>query len=301
MIQRTLWALAALAVSAAPAVGGVTVSVNPSPARERKADYIVDTGARVFRVAYTHREEKDGGFLPAEPEPEGYAGLHWFSDDAPGNWYWKGGGFLKVTVDGENILNTVKPEWCVVSRGRKGIIEFTWRTARANVTARFCLRDGDDRLFLEIGAECQPPAKDIIVSLRNTAPFTTEAKTRRVLTPLREIGPEFAGKTEPLKQEESWLFYHSPSDEKHGPSALLWDPAQVKSAEISLPGAMTHTRLHLAEGVSKARFALWAFPPRESRTELMERFKSGLAVKGASDLRGEDFAPPPKVEIKVKD
>lgn len=185
------------------------------------------------------------------------------------NWYH--GGFLNIRVNKIDIFRN-EPELVeVVETGKKGILDYIWKTP-IPVRARFIAEPGNDYLLLEIRWEKSPEIKNLNVSffcypqgynVSVDSRLKGEKLQRHMITPTRDVPQEQTVNL--ILPDEYWQLYMDSTLEKNpvyspdGPCGLAFVPEDIKQAKVRVGSYQIRISVDLKAENGKARFAIWDF------------------------------------------
>ncbi|MDP6357248.1 MAG: hypothetical protein QF473_19185 [Planctomycetota bacterium] len=162
-------------------------------------------------------------------------------------WGWRSSGFINVKVNRYDIV-LARPRFKVLrARGKDAALQVTWPIQDADVVQTFVLRDGDDKLLLEIKIV---PYTEEIEELTISFGYQM-AGASQLWTPRGEGAASDATRRYP----GTWTVL--PGSKGKGPGALLW--RNVDGMRATITGAARFD-FKYPPSQREAHFAIWAFP-----------------------------------------
>lgn len=198
--------------------------------------------------------------------------------------------FLSIHVDGKSLDNVAAREINVVQQGRRGIVDWVWRTASAETRARFVALPRDDKLYLEVSLRPRQPVQSLELRLQCSPGDwrRTRPKERWLSTRKRHVrqGPR------PVTidtREEPWIFYFEGKVRSFfGTCAVLFLPEEVPKAEVRL-GERVLTTARVSPPATRVRLLLWSFPSNYKKPEDAHAYLKANGERSLNDLRKFDF------------
>ena len=198
--------------------------------------------------------------------------------------------FLQIYVDGKSLDNVAAREINVVQQGRRGIVDWVWRTASAETRARFVALPRDDKLYLEVSLRPRQPVQSLELRLQCSPGDwrRTRPKERWLSTRKRHVrqGPR------PVTidtREEPWIFYFEGKVRSFfGTCAVLFLPEEVPKAEVRL-GERVLTTARVSPPATRVRLLLWSFPSNYKKPEDAHAYLKANGERSLNDLRKFDF------------
>jgi len=198
--------------------------------------------------------------------------------------------FLSIHVNGKALDNVAARESSVVQQGRRGIVDWVWRTASAETRARFVALPRDDKLYLEVSLCPRQPVHSLELRLQCSPGDwrRTRPKERWLSTRKRHVrqGPR------PVTidtREEPWIFYFEGKVRSFfGTCAVLFLPEEVPKAEVRL-GERVLTIARVSPPATRVRLLLWSFPPNYKGPEDAYAYLRANGERLLNDLRTFDF------------
>ena len=242
-----------------------------------------------FGVRYKsgYREDRPGEAFPLE----GYIGM---PQPRPCNWYHSG--FMKVTVNGQDVGRTALASMVVAEAGERAIVDMVWHTPMGAVRVRFLGLPDDDRLFCEVRVDPKGEECRLQLNLRSYPSFFTSHHrrkgARRVLTPTTEV--KEGEKRQLTVATDDWAFHHDlvfdPAlGEGAGGCAVLVGPEKGAEIRHEPGGYAAHTFVDFAADTRVARLVFWDFAGQENAVAL-EQMRA--RIPGTREqLAGLDFTP----------
>jgi len=242
-----------------------------------------------FGVRYKagYREDRPGEAFPLE----GYIGM---PQPKPCNWYHSG--FMKVTVNGQDVGSTALASMTVAEAGERAIVDMVWHTPMGAVRVRFLGLPDDDRLFCEVRVDPTGETCQLQLDLRSYPSFFTSHHrrqgARRIVTPTSEV--KEGEKRELELATDDWAFHHDlvfdPAlGEGVGGCAVLVGAAKGAKIRHEPGGYAVHTFLDFAPGTRGARLVFWDFAGQENAVAL-EQMRARIPATRAQ-LAALDFTP----------
>lgn len=305
MFYRKRVALSVLVLLTCSVVrAGVTVKKTVN----KKDDVVVQqatvmAGKQQWLLAHAGRVDEQGRHVPVNDYERSASGFYFRRKGAWGNWYWKGDGFIRLMLDGKQVLRTAPAELTVVDQGEVGIVDVTWTTDKGKVTLRTVVRDGQQALQCRLTLEPTVEPKSIQLKLTNYPNYHRNPKTKKrelgsrlVVTPTRTVGPHEKYKSEKLELNETALFFYNSNMPGYGPSAMVFDRDGLTGASLIFGSAVWPT-LTFKGDTREIRFALWVFDRSVRWQDGLEAFKEKILPKANDLLKPETFKPAEKVRI----
>jgi len=196
------------------------------------------------------------------------------------NWY--GQGFFNVLLDGEGIQDYQADTRILRMSGSDGIVEAHWPAAKADVFVRFMLREGDDKLLMEVELKPKTELKQIQLNLLCYPCFFYGDKDRWISTAVRDVQHENEVRLDPAK--EYWvLYYDKLSGDKRtkrsvGPCAMMYLPEEAKSVRVTVGAYPIYTYIEYPPETRKFHLALWDFAKWKSNEENLKYLKKNGAA-----------------------
>ena len=216
----------------------------------------LNTGAITYGIHVATAASADGKkVVPAE----GYLGM-----PQPGSENWYGGGFMSISLNGNNIGSAPLKEMRVIETGERGAFDVIWDASEGAVRVRFLALPGDDRLFCEVALEPKTEVKSFDIRLSCYPSFFTswhKQKGHRVVESPASKAEE--GATFTIDPQKDWalLYYDTifdvAAERGVGPCAMLFLPEQIKAGKSKIGDYCVPTESTVAPGVSAVRFIFW--------------------------------------------
>lgn len=194
------------------------------------------------------------------------------------------GGFLDLLIDDVSVgpwqAAIERLQWPTAVGYR-----FTWRPPQVEAVVEFIGMQGADHVLLRGRVQAQRFVDTITVTTRCFPSAFAEPRERAVVTGEGEFGVD---STVNLGPEAPWVFFLDrrydeavlPA-ESSGPCALLFDPEQIRRAQVQVGNYQITTTLELQAGQTEFGLALWEFA-NVSNAEALARFRR---VVDALELR----------------
>lgn len=306
----------------------VVLSVFPSPARAAdtqsaatvglsamtekpitRADYADHTlreqvatfgfGPRSYSVAYKvgvpPKEKDTGKVVPLE----GYIGM-----PRPSSCNWYHGGFLAISINGQDIGTTPITSMMGVESGERAIVDMVWETDQADVRVRFLGLPGQDYLATEITIDPKQEITRIAVALRCYPSFFTSHHkrdgARRIKTPSALI--EQGNKSSLPAAENWWAVYYDEvfdvaNGEGEGPCAMLMPPGEASEVSFDPGSYAVSTSITYPPETRTIHLAFWDFKGA-TNAEALTRVETGAEQVGRM-LAETDYRPRTVKEFNV--
>lgn len=204
------------------------------------------------------------------------------------NWY-GGDGFLEIFVD-KAVASKTPAKVELAKQGPDSVIaEITWEFEQGPATARFELKDGDDKLFVTF--TLSKTGKRVVRLRCYPSDFAGGWKQgelirrRHVVTPTldRAIYDEATKKQGHLKRalapEEKWVLFMDDhfdvaktAKKTNGPCAIFLDPAECQSASIIVGHYSSEVYLTPKPNATTVKCVLWDFTGK-TNAEAIETMK----------------------------
>jgi hypothetical protein len=304
--------LSAFAISARAADAQSAATVGVSPMKEgpiTRSDFADHTlreqvatfgfGPRSYSVAYRAaippKEKDTGKVVPIE----GYIGM-----PRPSSCNWYHGGFLAISINGQDIGATPITSMMGVESGERAIVDMVWETDQADVRARFFGLPGQDYLATEITIDPKQEITRIGVALRCYPSFFTAHHkrdgARRIKTPATLI--EQGNKTTLPAAENWWAVYYDEifdvaNGEGDGPCAMLMPPGEASEISFDPGSYAVSTSITYPPHTRTIHLAFWDFTGATNAAAL-ERVEAG-AEHVSRMLVETDYRPRTVQEFNV--
>ncbi|NOZ24207.1 MAG: hypothetical protein GXP25_24290 [Planctomycetes bacterium] len=199
------------------------------------------------------------------------------------NWYAQG--FFDVIIDGEG-LHEYPAVFKIVRRGGPdAMLKAVWDTPKGKVTACFLLRDGDDKLLMQVGIEPKAKPKSIQLRLLCYPNGFYGDKDRWITTSVRSVQHTNQAQLDPSK--EPWVVYYDKAitgDKTVGACGLLYLPEEVSAASVHVTGYPIWTVLDYPPQTRAFHVALYDFAEfRDNEENIAYLRRNGQAF--LEDLR----------------
>jgi hypothetical protein len=222
------------------------------------------------------------------------------------NWY-GGDGFLELFVD-QAVASKQTAKVELVKEGPESVVgQITWAFEQGPATARFELKDGDDKLFVTftfpkatkqiVRLRCYPSdfaggwkqgenirRRRVMTSKSDEAIFDEDTKKQKMIR--RALGPD-----------EKWVLFMddhfdvAKTEKKtNGSCAIFLDPTECKEAKIAVGHYSSEVHLSPKEGATTIKCVLWDFTGK-ANAEAIEYMK-----KLPADLLAASATPAPAAE-----
>jgi beta-galactosidase len=175
------------------------------------------------------------------------------------NWY--GQSFLAVHVDGLSLHDIPLNLRPLRQGGPASLLEGTWQTAKGPVHVRVLLRDGDDKLIVQIGLAAETQARRLEVKLLAYPQGFEKPWSRRMATASGEMASPATVNLH--ERREAWALLYDEGMDRDGtgggPCGLVYVPDEVESAVVNLGEYGVVTTLRTKPDVRKITVGLWDF------------------------------------------
>lgn len=254
--------------------------------REQSARF--SSGTLPYSISYRVRIDKNrDSIVPSE----GYIGM-----PQPTSCNWYGGGFLTVTLNGQDIGMTPVSSVLVAQTGSRAILDLVWHHTIATVRVRFVGLPGRDGLYCEISLDPKQEIKSLAVGLRCYPSFFTSwykrDGARRIQTPTATIRQ---GEQAKLPARDHWWALYSDDvfdvakGEGEGPCAMMYLPGQPSEVTYAPGSYAVDTTLVYPPSTRQLRLAFWDLKGA-TNAEALARMQAG-AETTRQELEQADFTP----------
>ncbi|MCE5216348.1 hypothetical protein LLH03_04860 [bacterium] len=254
--------------------------------REQSARF--SFGPIPYSISYRVRVDKNRNVIVPS---EGYLGM-----PLPTSCNWYGGGFLTVTLNGQDIGMTPAGSVIVSQTGSQAILDLVWHHAIATVRVRFVGLPGRDRLYCEISFDPKQEIKSLALGLRCYPSFFTSwykrDGARLIQTPTATIRQGEAAK---LPARDQWWALYSDDvfdvakGEGEGPCAMMYLPGQPSEVNYAPGSYAVDTTLVYPASTRQLRLAFWDLKG-STNAEALARMQAE-AETTRQELEQTDFTP----------
>ena len=225
------------------------------------------------------------------------------SDPTQANWYFQG--FFNWHFDDESLYNRPAKMRLIRSSGPDGMIEYAWDTPKANVTIRFALTRGNDKLLMFGHYKPKGPMKESFLKLSCYPTGFAEPHNRSVSTSLRTVSAPALVKMDCAK--ERWALYEdtTPGRPGAGPAGLvIGTPSAFREVVVQVGNYNIATLLRLKPNKRSFALALYSFPGYPDLEPTREYFRQSADSEAAWLERMADHPPsrplPPLLVIRSR-
>ena len=281
--------------------GSACVTVHPAEYRTRPEgrqvvqDVSLSSAVATYTLRYEIVEKEDTpdrvGFSKWAPTL-GYTPLGIASPSAA---CWYNQGFFVWTLDDRNIQDYRAPFRVLRSSAPDAMVEYTWDTPKAVVSARFALAPGSDKLLFFGRYEPKEPVKTCTLRLMAYPATFAKPHVRTMTTAVRTL----AGGTARLDPgQERWLLLEDMAEGRTADGSaglLLGDVSAFSQVEVSgIGGYATYVDIQLAPGRRDFALALYEFPALPDPLQTRRYFQQSADVECAAvaAMNGTDLASP---------
>ena len=251
----------------------------------------LDTGKVRYVVKYCACVDEAHG---EEAAPiEGYIGM---PAPSPANWYH--GGFLCVSVNGQDIGRARLSNMLVAESGARGLVDMVWHHAPADVRVRFLALPEDDKLLVEIALDPKTEVQSLEVRATCYPSYFTSWNhrdgARRVRTPSSLVQQ---GETAALPAADHWwlAYYDEVFDvakgEGDGPCGMLVLPDEAQELAVQCTDYPVNTTISFRPELRRLHLAFWDWTGR-SNADVLGAMPAA-AARARTDLQRADFTPAP--------
>ncbi len=251
--------------------------------------------AIAYRVAIPPKEKDTGKVVPIE----GYIGM-----PRPSSCNWYHGGFLSISINGQDIGTTPLTSMMGVESGERAVVDLVWETEQADVRVRFLGLPGQDYLATEITIDPKQEITRIAIALRCYPSFFTAHHkrdgARRIKTPSALI--EQGNKTTLPAPDNWWAVYYDEvfdvaNGEGDGPCAVLMPPGEASEISFDPGSYAVSTSITYPPQTRTIHLAFWDFTGA-TNAEALTRVETGAEHVGRM-LVETDYRPRTVQEFNV--
>ena len=221
------------------------------------------------------------------------------------NWYGHVD-FLKVRYGKKELFPCASTIRFTDETARKATVEVVWKTGAGDLTGRFTMRDGRECVFVTLTL---PPGKARRVQLA-AMPSSSgggwskgrDIRKRRLITTTQDVpgaGRRDVRKT--LSPKDCWMILQDDhfdvaktGNKSEGPCSVLYDPAELDKAEVTLGNYFSYVRLYpKGDGKTDIHFALWDFQGKSNTAaaRAMKPMTPAYLRVGPAPLPASAFKP----------
>jgi len=261
--------LIAGAVHAEVVIGdsGEIPAIPPKPEGFRERNVSLNTG----KIAYTLKDWCHTG-----KEGTVYYGLG-MSGPSYGNWY--PAGFITLTLNNKKIIPLSFPTIKIIEQGERGVVDFIYDEATAEIRARFLALKDDDKLFLSLDIQPKENLKINSMEIGLMCGQFGPVSSNNVIT---VKGPRYPESGEGLgvncsdNPDEFWVVYNTG---EVGPCGLLFLPEELLNCAVKRAGNFMGTKLGVKSDKRRIHLVLFDMPKMRTADMVNYMAKEGAPIR----------------------